>query len=186
MDKQHFFLIFLPNLGYRVSNELPTQDINKVYSMKIRKFLGLLLMVALLFSAVNCSAFQIRQTLPGGEVRTYITDSIFVGTGTFLDCVISPVHYLMGLFYIQSYIDVKGGKISYPRLGASGCLVFGYRKGGTLLSFLTLGLFDYIFFPDNSTPQVYFVDPDGKERGLIGGDFEITRIAPKINFSTGL
>ncbi len=142
--------------------------------------------VALIFSATfllnACSAFQVKQINENGSNRTYITDTIFVGTGTFLDCLISPVHMVAGVFYAQPYIRVKGGNMAYPRFGGSGCLNSGYSQGRGITSLF--GLIDFPLLredPGHNT-QVYFIDPDGKERMISGDSFEITRIAPNINF----
>lgn len=138
-------------------------------------------LLTFVFFLSSCSAFQVRQTLENGESKTYITDRVFVGTGTVLDCLISPVHLASGLFYAQSYIHVKGGNVSYPRVGGSGCFAGGYSKGQGLLSFF--GIFNFLLISESSEgpTQVYFVDTNGKERMISGGNFEITRLAPTIN-----
>lgn len=145
----------------------------------------ILFVILLSFSVIQCSAFQIRHTNDRGETRTYITDTIFVGTGTALDCIVGPLHWMAGFFYMQSYIHIKGGNLSYPRFGGSGCFFSGYTKGRDLLSSgLGTGIFDLGFLREGSGAhtQVYFVDTDKRERVLTGGTFEITRISPKVNF----
>ena len=151
--------------------------------MAKKKLLLLILSILIGVAQVRCSAFQIRHTNDRGETRTYITDTIFVGTGTAIDCLIGPLHWLAGWFYMQSYIHIKGGNLSYPRFGGSGCLNSGYSKGRDIIS-SGFGLWDLGFLREGSGAhtQVYFVDTEKRERVLTGGTFEITRISPKINF----
>ena len=140
----------------------------------------LFLSILIVFSLTDCSSFIIRHTDSQGKKATYITDTIFVGTGTFLDCILSPFHWLAGLFYKQPYVHVQGGTLSYPTFGASGCFASSYHKGSGALS--AFGLITNDLFKENPGTAVYFTDTEQKERAIVGGSFEITRVTKRINF----
>lgn len=151
------------------------------YAMPLKKITVILCLVIILSSA-GCSAFVIRQTDDKGASRTYVTDTIFVGTGTFVDCLISPVHWLMGFFYFQPYIHVQGGNFSYPTFGASGCFSSAYSKGNSILGIFHLKL--GMFGGESANSQVYFVDANAKETVISGGNIEVHRVTDRINFSS--
>ncbi len=134
--------------------------------------------------AINgkCSAFVIKHIDTTGKSQTYITDTVFVGTGTFLDCFISPFHWFAGIFYKQPYIHVQGGSLSYPTFGASGCFSSSYSHGAGILGLL--GVVNLGYFKENPAPAIFFTDVESKERALVGGIFEATRITKNINFKT--
>lgn len=143
--------------------------------------LGVALLVS--FVSTGCSAFVIRHTDNQGKTKTYVTDTIFVGTGTVLDCVISPLYWTAGLFYFQPYVHAKGASISYPSFFGSGCFGRGYNKGSGFWGTATLNL-PYLTDSNSGSPTVSFVDLNQKEVGLLGGQVEITRVTDRINFST--
>ena len=104
-------------------------------------FLRVSLLILSIIINGECSAFIIKHVDSSGKSQTYITDTIFVGTGTFLDCFISPFHWASGIFYKQPYIHVQGGSLSYPTFGASGCFGSSYNHGnGALGAFGILNL----------------------------------------------
>lgn len=138
--------------------------------------MSLILVVCLLFIS-SCSAFRIRHTNEKGETRTYITDTVFTGTGTVLDCLVSPFHWVMGLFYLQPY--VKGESIKYPTFGASGCFMQAYGEGG-LSGLLPV---PWPLAADPGPPRVRFVDINGHEMEVTGGAIEVMRVERRINFS---
>lgn len=138
----------------------------------------LLISVMASFIFAACSAFQIRHIDDRGQTHTYVTDTVFVGTGTILDCVISPLHWVAGFFYFQSYIHA--GDMTYPTFGASGCFAKAYGSGGVS------GLIPVPsgFFSDRgNTTRVRFVDLNGNEMEIQGGVVEIRRVTRKIGFS---
>lgn len=141
-------------------------------------FCSVILMTLVIFSLTGCSAFQIRHTDERGQTHTYVTDTVFVGTGTVLDCVLSPLHWAAGLFYFQSYIHA--GELTYPTFGASGCFARSYGTGGItgLIPVPTSFLSDR-----GHTPRVRFIDINGNEVEIQGGSLEIRRVTRKINFS---
>lgn len=145
-----------------------------------KKFVLNVIIIFLFFLTQTCSAFIIRHTDAIGKSKTYVTDTVFVGTGTFLDCFISPVHWLSGVFYKQSYIHVQGANLSYPTFGGSGCFSSSYSHGNGILG--AFGIINNSLFKENPFNAVYFTDTESKERALIGGGFEITRVTRKINF----
>lgn len=147
---------------------------------KLRAFLlAGLLVIALLPS---CSAFVIRHTDSAGKTKTYVTDTVYVGTGTLVDCVISPLYWTVGLFYLQPYVHAKGGNISYPAFFGSGCFGRAYNKGTGAWGTLSLNL-PYIT-DTASGVTVNFIDINQKEVALMGGNVEVTRVTDRINFST--
>ena len=141
---------------------------------------SLSILTVLIILNINCSSFVIRHTDNQGKAQTYITDTVFVGTGTFLDCIISPFHWLAGLFYKQPYIHVQGSNLSYPSFGASGCFASSYSKNSGALS--GFGLLNIGLFKENPGNSVYFTDTEDRERAIIGGSFEISRVTKRINF----
>lgn len=131
---------------------------------------------------LQCSAFVVRHTDNQGKSRTYITDTVFVGTGTVADCLLSPLYWTAGLFYFQPYIHTKGGSLSYPAFFGSGCFGRGYNKGTDIWGTATLNL-PYLLNSGGGPVQVYFVDINHKEVGLLGGQVEVTRVTNRVNFS---
>lgn len=140
-----------------------------------------LLILSIILSE-GCSAFVIKHVDSSGKSQTYITDTIFVGTGTFLDCFISPFHWFAGIFYKQPYIHVQGGNLSYPSFGASGCFASSYSHGNGALG--AFGLLNFGYFKEGPYSAVFFTDTEAKERALLGGSFETSRITKSINFKT--
>ena len=128
----------------------------------------------------GCSAFVIRHTDTAGKTRTYVTDTVFVGTGTLLDCLVSPLYWAVGWFYFQPYIHVSGGNLSYPALGGSGCFNRGFNKGTGFWGTATLNL-PYLLGSSTGS-QVNFVDLNHKEITLIGGSLEVVRVTRRVNF----
>lgn len=130
----------------------------------------------------GCSAFVIRHTDTAGKTRTYVTDTVFVGTGTLLDCVVSPFYWALGFFYFQPYIHVNGGHLSYPAAFGSGCFNRGFNKGIGIWGTATLNL--PYFIGSSSGTQVNFVDMNHKEVTLVGGSLEVVRVTRRVNFDT--
>lgn len=129
----------------------------------------------------GCSAFVIKHVDSSGKSQTYITNTVFVGTGTFLDCFISPFHWFAGIFYKQPYIHVQGGNLSYPSFGASGCFASSYSHGNGILGLM--GVVNLGYFKENPSNAIFFTDIESKERALIGGNFETARVTKNINFN---
>ena len=150
---------------------------NKKFSISV-----FIITLFLLLLLSGCSAFLVRHTDHKGATRTYVTDTVYVGTGTLLDCVVSPFHWMAGLFYFQPYIHVRGGNISYPTFGGSGCFNRGYSKGQGLLSAFSLNL--PLFTTESAESQVIFTDINKKEIVLTGGSLEIIRATKRLNFSS--
>lgn len=146
--------------------------------MKLRSqvILAGVVFVAALGSA-GCSAFQIRHVDENGKTRTYVTDTVYTGTGTILDCVISPLHWALGLFYLQPY--VRGESMRYPTFGGSGC--FGHAYGDGVVGFVPV-VGDVGLFARNGPPRVRFLDANGKEVEISGGSIEIMRVSDRIHF----
>jgi hypothetical protein len=145
------------------------------------KFIRVTIFILILINT-NCSAFIIKHVDASGKSQTYITDTIFVGTGTFLDCFISPFHWFSGIFYKQPYIHVQGGSLSYPTFGASGCFGSSYNHGNGILGLF--GIVNLGYFKENPSNAIFFTDTESKERAIIGGNFEATRVTKSINFKT--
>ena len=61
-------------------------------STRLSRFFRLGILIGILTASIGCSAFQVRHIDETGKTRTYVTDTVFTGTGTVLDCVISPFH----------------------------------------------------------------------------------------------
>ena len=78
------------------------------------KLIRATLLILTILLTEGCSAFVIKHVDASGKSQTYITNTVFVGTGTFLDCFISPFHWFAGIFYKQPYVHVQGGNLSYP------------------------------------------------------------------------
>ena len=149
-----------------------------VTAAKIRTLLLSIILVSVFLS--GCSAFVIRHTDNQGKTKTYVTDTIFVGTGTLVDCVISPLYWTVGLFYYQPYVHAKGGNISYPSFFGSGCLGRAYNKGTGIWGTASLNL---PYLTDTASGvNVNFVDINQKEVGLMGGQVEVTRVTDRISF----
>lgn len=144
--------------------------------MKYSKKISLLLLSFALLFLVSCSGFQVRHIDETGKTRTYVTDTIYTGTGTLVDCVISPFHWVMGLFYMQPYI--RSNSFDYPTFGGSGCFNYGYGHGIWGLFGLGPGFLN----PDGGPARVQFVDANGREVEIIGGAIEVVRVSKKINF----
>lgn len=154
-------------------------------SRSMRRTTARLLILCAFFAALavqSCSAFVIRHTDNNGKTKTYVTDTIFVGTGTLVDCVISPLYWAAGLFYFQPYVHTKGGSISYPAFFGSGCFGRGFNKGSGFWGTLTLNM--PYFINTSGAVIVNFVDINQKEVGLMGGQVEVTRVTDRINFKT--
>lgn len=146
------------------------------------KFFRVSLLILSIIITGGCSAFIIKHVDSSGKSQTYITDTIFVGTGTFLDCFISPFHWASGIFYKQPYIHVQGGSLSYPTFGASGCFGSSYNHGNGALG--AFGILNLGYFKENPSNAIFFTDTESKERAIIGGNFETTRVTKSINFKT--
>lgn len=125
---------------------------------------------------ISCSAFQVRHVDDNGKTRTYVTDTVYTGTGTILDCVISPLHWVMGLFYLQPY--VRGDGLRYPTFGGSGC--FGHAYGDGFLGFVPF--VGDLFGGKGGPARVRFLDANGHEVEITGGSVEITRVSERIHF----
>ena len=145
----------------------------------MKRWIGILILAV---SLEGCSAFVIRHTDTAGKTRTYVTDTVFVGTGTFLDCLVAPFYWAFGWFYFQPYIHVSGGNLSYPSLFGSGCFNRGFNKGSGVWGTLTLNL-PYIMGTASGS-QVNFVDLNHKEITLVGGSLEVVRVTKRVNFDT--
>lgn len=126
----------------------------------------------------GCSAFVIRHVDATGQSRTYVSEKVFTGTGTLLDCVIGPLHWLAGLFYLQPYVQVRGSTVSYPTFGASGCFGRASSRGGGLWGTLTLGL--PLVAGTTPAAQVDFVDINHREVSISGGSIEVTRATERL------
>ena len=141
-----------------------------------------LLMIAAILTLLNgCSAFVVRHTDHQGKTKTYVTETVFVGSGTGLDCIIGPAHWLMGLFYFQPYIHVKGG-ISYPRFGASGCFGNAYSRGSGLWGYFSLNM--PMVSDVSGGSQVMFTDINQKEMSITGASIEVTRVTNRLNLDS--
>ncbi len=136
------------------------------------------LLCLVLLSQTACSAFIVRHVDASGQSKTYITERVFTGTGTILDCLIGPLHWMAGLFYLQPYIQVKGSSVSYPSFGGSGCFGRAASRGAGLWGTFSLGL----PFLANATSgvQVDFVDINHREVSLNGGSIEVTRATQRL------
>ncbi|MCB1138064.1 MAG: hypothetical protein KDK23_04875 [Leptospiraceae bacterium] len=139
-----------------------------------------LLRVAIILIAfalfASCSAFQVRHIDETGKTRTYVTDTVFTGTGTILDCVISPFHWAAGLFYLQPYMKANG--TNYPNFGASGCFAKAYGDGITDFMGLAPGMLN----PKGGPARARFIDINGKEIEISGGTIEIVRVSRRLHF----
>ena len=131
---------------------------------------------ALVLLLASCSAFQVRHIDETGKTRTYVTDAVFTGTGTILDCVISPFHWAGGLFYMQPYIKTNG--LNYPNFGAAGCFGKAYGDGVTDLMGLAPGMLN----PRGGPARAHFVDLNGKEITITGGAIEVVRVTKRLHF----
>lgn len=144
------------------------------------KLFRITLLILTVLLSEGCSAFIIKHVDTTGKSQTFITDTIFVGTGTFLDCFISPFHWFAGIFYKQPYIHVQGGSLSYPSFGASGCFASSYSHGQGVLGLF--GVVNFGYFKENPSNAIFFTDTESKERAIIGGIFEASRVTKNINF----
>lgn len=143
---------------------------------QIKVCIKVLLLTALLSLIAGCSAFQVRHIDETGKTRTYVTDTVFTGTGTILDCVISPFHWAAGLFYLQPYMKANG--LRYPNFGASGCFGKAYGSGVTDLMGLAPGFFN----PQGGPARAQFIDANGKEIEISGGTIEVVRVTKRLHF----
>ncbi|MBK8395759.1 MAG: hypothetical protein IPL26_11055 [Leptospiraceae bacterium] len=145
------------------------------------KLIRATLLILTILLTEGCSAFVIKHVDASGKSQTYITNTVFVGTGTFLDCFISPFHWFAGIFYKQPYVHVQGGNLSYPSFGASGCFASSYTHGNGILG--GLGIINLGYFKENPSNAIFFTDIESKERAIIGGNFEAARVTKNINFN---
>ena len=145
-------------------------------STRLSRFFRLGILIGILTASIGCSAFQVRHIDETGKTRTYVTDTVFTGTGTVLDCVISPFHWAVGLFYLQPYIKSNG--INYPNFGASGCFGKAYGEGITDFMGLAPGMLN----PKGGPARAQFVDLNGKEILISGGAIKIVRVTRRLHF----
>ncbi|MEQ8351178.1 MAG: hypothetical protein RH862_06825 [Leptospiraceae bacterium] len=144
--------------------------------LQIIRALRTAFLIGIVSLALSCSAFQVRHIDETGKTRTYVTDTVFTGTGTVLDCVISPFHWAVGLFYLQPYMKSNG--INYPNFGASGCFGKAYGDGITDLMGLAPGMLN----PKGGPARAQFVDLNGKEILITGGAIEVVRVTRRLHF----
>lgn len=137
----------------------------------------LLFIILIILMTTACSGFQVRHIDETGKTRTYVTDTIYTGTGTIVDCVISPFHWAAGLFYIQPYIE--SNSFDYPTFGGSGCFNQGYGNGLWGL----FGLGPKFLNSAGGPPRVKFIDANGREVEISGGAIEVVRVSKRIHFS---
>ena len=77
---------------------------------------------------------------------------------------------------------MQGGSLSYPTFGASGCFGSSYNHGNGALG--AFGILNLGYFKENPSNAIFFTDTESKERAIIGGNFETTRVTKSINFKT--